>query len=152
MRWMGFIMLFMLAGCAAAKEPGQVTLDFQVRNAAGDRIQTAAPGETVHFVFRIANETDTSVGFRYTFPPHRVTVRGPFGNTLWEAHAGMAFIQMMRDERLAAGAAREFGAEWQVPAGVSGKLRVEPSFHAFVNGRVLEGGWETASLEIREPR
>jgi len=149
MRWSWIALLLLLGGCAAATgESGTVNLTFEARNQAGQPITEARAGETVQFVFRLENGSRTPVRFSYTWPPHRVLVRGPFGNTLWQAHEGMAFIQMMRDESLPAGSALEYSAEWQVPADVAGKLRVEPAFHAFIDGKPLEDKPETITLAV----
>lgn len=150
MRWMCIALLFLIGGCATAKEPGSVNLSFEVRDGSGRTIEQASPGETVQLVFRLANETGAPAGFSYTFPPHRVIARGPFGNTIWEAHEGMAFIQMMRNETLGAGDAREYAVEWQVPGELAGRVRLEPAFHAFINGQPLRADLSPVSLEIRQ--
>lgn len=135
--------MIVIAGCTAhaqsrTGEEATVAMDkswrleFRVENTADNVTDQSGPSDSVQFVFRLHNESTQSREFSFTYPPHRVAVVDASGNAVWEAHEGMMFPQVMRNQTVAAGEFAEFAVTWERPRSIPpGNYRVRPDFHAF---------------------
>lgn len=75
-----------------------VAVAFGILDASGHAATRFAPGEIVTFRLELANATATAIRTTYTAPGYDIAVYGPGrGALLWQAHADMAFIQLVQD-------------------------------------------------------
>jgi hypothetical protein len=110
-------------GCASGEPepPGNGTEGGAVGEGLASSLNVQVEGDTVRFTLLLSNAAGTAQVLEYaTAQRTDFVVETPGGEVVWQWSAEMGFAQMLGADTIAAGASREYEAEW-VPVGRTGR-------------------------------